>query len=89
MGIKPKEEIVIPPPPFPEPLRYVWNWYQEIRAGVQGNGMIYPVVTWEALDCWARLMRQQVQPRDYRTIIALSNMWASIMGEKKPDAGKD
>ncbi len=86
MGIKPKDEILIPAPSFPEPLRYVWDWYQEIRSGVQGNGTTYPIVTWEALDAWARRTRQDPDPRDARVIISLGNMWSGIMAEKKPDA---
>jgi hypothetical protein len=87
--MKPKQEVLAPAPHFPEPIRYVWDWYQEVRGGVQGNGNTYPVVTWEALHCWSRLTRQEVSPREARTIIALSNMWAGIMGEKKPDGGKN
>lgn len=48
--------------------------------------MTYPVITWEALHCWAALMRQELSPREASTIITLGNMWAAIMGEKKPDA---
>ncbi len=69
-------------PPFPEPLRYLWNWFLEIRAGVQGNGMTYPVITWEALYCWTALMRQDLAPREAATIVTLGNIWASIMAEK-------
>ncbi len=88
MGIKTRA-IVTEAPIFPEPLRYVWNWYQELRAGVQGNGTTYPVITWEALHCWSRLMRQEIAPREARTIISLGNLWAGIMGEKKPDAANN
>lgn len=83
--MKQKGEILIPAPTFPEPLRYVWSWYLQIRAGIQGNGMSYPVITWETLHCWARLMRQEISPREAGTIISLGNMWAAIMSEKKPD----
>jgi hypothetical protein len=48
--------------------------------------MTYPVITWEALHCWSRLMRVDVAPREAQTIISLGNLWAGIMGEKKPDA---
>ncbi len=53
--------------------------------GLQGNGMAYSVVTWEALDCWARLTRQDPDPREARTLVALGNVWAAIMSEKKPN----
>jgi hypothetical protein len=82
LGINPKQEIMIPQPAFPEPLRYLWIWFREIHSGVQGNGTTYPVVTWEAIDCWARLTRQEIAPREAQTIIVLGNIWASIMAEK-------
>jgi hypothetical protein len=31
-------------------------------------------------------MRQEIAPREAGTIITLGNLWAGIMGEKKPDA---
>ena len=49
---------------------------------MQGNGTTYPVVTWEAIDCWARLTRQEIAPREAQTIIVLGNIWAAIMAEK-------
>jgi len=49
---------------------------------VQGNGMTFPVITWEALHCWMVLTRQEIAPREAVTIIALGNIWASIMAEK-------
>jgi hypothetical protein len=48
--------------------------------------MTYPVVTWEAIDCWARLTRQEIVPREVRTIIVLSNIWAGVMAEKAEKA---
>ena len=44
--------------------------------------MTYPVITWEALHCWMVLTRQEIMPREALTIIALGNIWASIMAEK-------
>jgi hypothetical protein len=76
------------PPPFPEPLRYLWEWFQELRTGVQGNGQTYPVITWEAIYCWSQLTHQEVSPRDARVIVALSNSWSLIMQEKLNDAAK-
>lgn len=81
--------MLVAAPQLPEPLRYLWTWFQEIIRGVQGNGYSYPVITWEALDCWARLTRQDVSPREAKTLIVLGTMHANIMSEKiKTDAGK-
>jgi hypothetical protein len=91
LGIKPKYEVVIPEPIFPEALRYLWNWFLQIHQGIQGNGTTYPVVTWEAVYCWAKLTRQEPAPRDVQMIIALGNTWAVIRAEqleKKLDAAK-
>lgn len=76
-------------PAFPEPLRYLWNWFKEIQGGVQGNGTTYPVITWEALHCWMRLTREELSPRDARMIVALSNIWVGIMAEKVKDQIKN
>jgi hypothetical protein len=82
LGIKPKQPVVIVEPPFPRPLRYLWDWYLEIRRGIDGNGTTFPVITWQAIDCWARLTRQEIEPRDAKVIVTLGNIWAAIMAEK-------
>jgi hypothetical protein len=88
--MKTKQPIEIPSPEFPLAIGHVWHWFQEIVRGVQGNGYSYPVITWTELDCWARLTRQEVSPREARTIIALGTMHANIMSEKqKTDGGKN
>jgi hypothetical protein len=46
------------------------------------------VITWQAIDCWARLTRQEIEPRDARVIVTLGNIWAAIMAEKVEDAVK-
>ena len=66
LGIKPKHDVVIPPPEFPHAIGHVWTWFTEVIRGVQGNGYSYPVITWTELDCWARLTRQEISPTDNR-----------------------
>lgn len=88
MGITPKVPILSEVPEFPEAIGYVYDWFREVSLGLQGNGFSYPSLTWEGLDCWARLTRQDLEPREARTIMALGNIRAGIMSEKKPDAGK-
>lgn len=78
------------PPEFPEPLRYLWSWFQEISLGIASNGMSYPVITWRDLEAWSNLTGQELQPREARNIIGLGNLRANIMSEKpKTDAGKN
>ena len=72
-----------PEPPFPETLRYLWQWHQDIQIGVQGNGMTYPIIDWVTLEAWARLTRHQISPREASTIVTLSNIWAGIMSETR------
>jgi hypothetical protein len=81
MGIK-TEAIVSQPPPFPEPLRYLWEWFCEILQGIDGNGWSQPVVSWMAIDSWSRMTRQEVAPRDARTIVRMGVMRANILAEK-------
>jgi hypothetical protein len=82
LGIKPKAEFSIPSPEFPHAIGHVWRWFCEIRPGVQGNGVSYPVVTWTELDAWASRTRQDPDPREAKTIIILGTMHANIMSEK-------
>lgn len=79
-----------PEPEFPYEIAHVWHFFHEVVRGVQGNGFSYPVITWTELDCWARMTRQDIPPREARTIIALGVMHANIMSEKpKADGGKN
>jgi hypothetical protein len=80
-------EVLIPPPELPHEIAHVWHWFNEVVRGVQGNGYSYPVITWTELDCWARLTRQEISPREAKTIIVLGTMHANIKSEKpKTDA---
>jgi hypothetical protein len=85
--MKPKTEIVAQPPEFPHAIGHVWEWFNEIIRGVQGNGYSYPLITWTELDCWARLTRQEIAPREAKTLIVLGVMHANILSEKPKTNG--
>lgn len=83
------EQLSNHPPEFPQPIGYVWFWFQEIIRGIQGNGWSVPLITWSDLDSWSRLTATELMPREAKTIIALGVIRTNVMSEKKSkDGGK-
>ena len=84
-GLKPKQPIVTPDdgPPFPAPLLYLWNWFIEHMAGLPVNGVAVPVVTWESLAAWSRLMHIRLEPWEAIEMIELGALRASVQMKKK------
>jgi hypothetical protein len=77
-------------PPFPEPLGYLWLWFCQHSMGMAASGMAYPVITWEGLYGWARLMQIDIEPWEVDVLINLSciraNVHAETILEKRKEA---
>lgn len=64
-------ERLLREPSFPEPLRYLWEWFNELSAG-RGAGMAGMMpISWESIDAWARLTGQEPNPRECRALMAI------------------
>lgn len=69
-------------PPFPEPLRYVWEWFVSHSKGMASGGMSYPVITWEGFSAWCYLTRTEVQPWEVDVIMTLSIVRSNVQAER-------
>ena len=61
-------------PPFPESLRYLYDWALEIcgRSGVSQLGVA--PVTYSTIESWMRLTGNQVSRRELRVLIQLDHV---------------
>jgi hypothetical protein len=57
------------PPPFPEDLRYLWDWYRQLRIGL-GEAM-----TWSAVDAWARRMEIPLRADECEALFLVEGAW--------------
>ncbi|SDC06499.1 hypothetical protein SAMN05216337_1001165 [Bradyrhizobium brasilense] len=76
---------------MPRLLKYVWDMFREVHAGIQGNGWTHPVITWETLKAWSDETDQRLEPRDARVVVELGQRRAAILNaaQAKKNAGKD
>lgn len=91
-GLKPRGGVTSEPAPrIPGLLRYVWDAFREVSAGIQANGWTYPVVTWETLRAWSEETDQHLEPRDARLVVQLGERRAAILNaaQTKKNAGKN
>lgn len=59
------------PPPFPDALAYLWDWFSELAAGL-GEGLHGPAsLTWVALDAWARRTGTAPRPDEVKALFTL------------------
>ncbi len=58
-------------PEFPEPLRYLYDWFHELLAGrgVDMNGLM--PLSFTELDAWARQTRRRPEPHEVRALFLL------------------
>ena len=61
-------------PPFPDPLRYLWDWCLEIRQGLGADINGLASLTWNALDAWARRTRRRPKPYEVAALFALDGV---------------
>ncbi len=92
---KPNGSLSPEGPPFPEPLEYLWQWFEEISMGLPISGMAPPVVSWDSLQAWQRLtVAGPVERWEAYTLVQLGMLRAGIQAEanrnnrNKPPAAK-
>ena len=44
-------------PPFPDSLRYLWEWFVQLSDGRGSSGFGPNPLSWPDFDAWSRLMR--------------------------------
>jgi len=85
-GLKPKVAVLPDAPPFPDPLLYLWTWFNEHCLGLACSGMAPPMATWESLSAWCALTRISLEPWEANAMISMSAKRAQISMEKtKPN----
>lgn len=78
---KAAEALSVSGPPFPDPLEYLWAWFQQISLGIASNGEGYPTITWEGLESWCRQMQVDLDPWETEALMTLSVMRAGVHAE--------
>ncbi len=68
-GVKPKQ--LVEQPPFPEELRYIWNWYLEMRTGEW--------LTFTEIKSWADLTSQSIKAWEVDLIRTLDRLYWSVI----------
>lgn len=66
-------------PPFPKPLRYLWQIFVEIADGLDSGGWGPPVVTWQSLAAWSQLTGVILQPREACILVQLGAARAAVI----------
>lgn len=58
-------------PPFPEPLRYLWEWFHEAAFGRSGGGFGPAQLSWQDLRAWSEMTATDLRPWEAKTILRL------------------
>lgn len=87
-GRAPSRPLTPPPPPFPWPAAHVWDWFCEIRGGVQGNGWVPARLTWRDVESWSSLTGLRPQPWEARLLIDLGALRAETLAAEA-ESGAD
>lgn len=77
-------ELVDDRPPLPEPLAYLWGWFNQHSYGLSSGGMGPSTVTWEGLAAWSALMKIEMEPWESFVMVRLGYLRALIQSEEKP-----
>lgn len=89
LGRKPKAEVLPEGPAFPAPLDYLWAFFQEISAGIAGNGMSYPNIGWGDILDWSALTQTELAPWEARALVDIGNRRANILSESAERQARD
>jgi hypothetical protein len=69
-------------PACPPALRYVWNWFNEIRPTINGNGFGPNMINHQDIAFWRLNMRRHPSPWDVETILAIDRLWLKAWLER-------
>lgn len=61
-------------PPFPDALRYIWEWFVEIRRGLGTDLNGLAPLTWLGLDAWARRTGREPEPHEVDVLFTLDSV---------------
>ncbi|WP_456236465.1 phage tail assembly chaperone [Devosia aurantiaca] len=70
-------------PKFPEPVRYIWSAYWDIRSRRGSNGFGVVPITWSDIDAFARLTGLYLVPWEVKIITALDDLWLATVGKSE------
>jgi hypothetical protein len=80
---KAADRLEVEGPPFPELLGYLWSWFSQHSMGLAPAGEGFPVITWEGLETWTRIMQiDDLDPWEAEAMVALSVTRANIHAEQ-------
>jgi hypothetical protein len=69
-------------PQCPLPLRYLFEYFQEIAIGLSANGFSIPTVSWESLCAWSGLRGVDLEPWESLLLVQLGQVRAKALMEK-------
>jgi len=72
-------------PPFPEPLRYVWEWYQELARGRGSSGFGPNPISWLDVLAWSGLMDMRLERWELRALRLLDLSYLLAIAEKESE----
>lgn len=80
---QPNGPLIPEPPPFPEPLDYLWQIFELVSMGMPISGMAPAVISWDTLQAWESLTNTALEPWEAQTVVQLSMMRAGIQSETR------
>ncbi len=67
------EPVVQEAPEFPEPVGYVWDWFQELAGRRTGGGVGPNPLTHQEIEAWSRLTGVTLELRELRLLLRLDD----------------
>lgn len=78
---------VLEGPPFPEALRYLWGWWQELELGRTWREGSPSAVTFAEVRAWSELTGTELRPDEAVALVEIDRTWRFPGRLKEEDLG--
>lgn len=68
---------------FPEDLKYLWNWFQELNRARGSNGFGLSPISYSELDAWSRLTGRALEAWEVICIKDIDLAYLSAMVDRR------
>lgn len=75
-------------PDIPFYIEHIWEWYWQIKKGIQPGFSGSPPLTWDGIKAWKELLNIQIRPIEVEILYEIDSVYLKCISDKQKKKGK-